>query len=102
MSAATEHFCHMVESKRVVETPSSVDGVSYAQEAALRAYGCGLVRSAGMSLSFPQSCISKGQVFLQRLYYVVSLRQIDVVVAAFACLNMASKLDSCDVRLRKV
>lgn len=72
-------------------TPSRVDGVPPGQEQELRVYGCRLVQDAAVLLKVPQLCAATGQVFLQRFYHVVSLREHDVRYTAMGALFLACK-----------
>ena len=61
-------------------SPSRVDGVSAAEEAALRAYGCGLVADGAVLLRAPQAAAATAQVLLHRFYCKESLARFSVKV----------------------
>eukprot|EP00756_Hemistasia_phaeocysticola_P021203 Hpha_TRINITY_DN15761_c9_g1::TRINITY_DN15761_c9_g1_i1::g.38654::m.38654 len=102
MANALDLFYFILPQDGLFNTPSRSDGLSPEVESELRRYGVGLLQDAGVLLALPQVCVARAAVLLQRFYFRVSLREVDVAATAVAALFLATKLEECARKLRQV
>eukprot|EP01062_Namystynia_karyoxenos_P049673 TRINITY_DN3812_c0_g2_i1.p1 TRINITY_DN3812_c0_g2~~TRINITY_DN3812_c0_g2_i1.p1 ORF type:complete len:590 (+),score=113.70 TRINITY_DN3812_c0_g2_i1:107-1876(+) len=95
-------FHFILPQRELQNTPSYRCGIKPREEAEARALGCELINDAAALLRLPQVCVARAQVLLHRLYFRVSLTECDVAAAALAAVFLASKLEECFRKLRKV
>ncbi|KAF8321101.1 cyclin-like protein [Clavulina sp. PMI_390] len=85
---------------QIKETPSGADGIPWALEEDLRAYGCKLIQQAGILLKQKQVAMATAQVLFQRFWYVTSMKQFGIGDMGMGALYLASKLEECPIRIR--
>ena len=95
---ATPRFFKLFEEKKFFvyvsfASLSLLDGVSYEVECQLRAYGCDVLRSAGIMLHLPVITITTAQCLLHQFYFVKSLKKYDIKDMLLGAMFIATKLE---------
>lgn len=92
----------IIPQNRLLNTPSSEDGIDAFLEFSLRRYGCDLIQLAGHLLKLPQVAMATAQVLYQRFFYSRSFLKHHYQRVAMACVMLSSKVEEAPRRPREV